>query len=133
MQDSDTYSEDSATYLSAKDVLLAYTLRGVEGLNALPLGKKAHLLRKAIAFCRAEGNETVASALVEYANKKGLVVWPGRGRNIPAEGSTRSYKAQQLKGGDPFVRVSVSALGVRKGQAVTVRFGSRSIELSASS
>jgi hypothetical protein len=124
-------AEDPSRYLSVKDVVLAYTLRGAEGLDALPLENKAHLLRKAVAYCRSEGNEVVATALVEHANKRGLVVWPGRGRGIPSEGSTRSYKAQQLKDQDPFIRLPVSALGASKGQVVTVRFGSGVIEVRA--
>jgi hypothetical protein len=121
--------EDLSRYLSVKDVVLAYTLRGADGLDALPLENKAHLLRKAVAYCRSEGNEVVATALVEHANKRGLVVWPGRGRGIPSEGATRSYKAQQLKDQDPFIRLPVSALRVHKGQVVTVRFGSGVIEV----
>lgn len=122
---------DTAPYLSVKDVVLAYTLRGVEGLDALPLENKSHLLRKAIAFCRSEGNESVATALVEHANKRGLVVWSGRGRGIPVEGATRSYKAQRLNDADPFIRLPVSALGVEKGQVVTVSFRSGVIEVRA--
>lgn len=120
-----------STYLSVKDVVLAYTLRGVDGLDGLPLENKSHLLRKAIAFCRSEGNEAVATALVEHANKRGLVVWSGRGRGIPVEGATRSYKAQQIGTHDPFIRLPVSALNVAKGQVVTVAFRSGVIEVRA--
>jgi hypothetical protein len=122
-------SDDGSTYLSVKDVVLAYTLRGADGLDSLPLEHKSHLLRKAIAFCRLEGNEAVATALVEHANKRGLVVWSGRGRGIPVEGATRSYKAQQLQSADPFIRLPVSALGAKKGQVVTVSFRSGVIEV----
>ena len=73
----------------------------------------------------------LASALVEYANARGIVVWSGRGRGIPQEGSTRSYKAQQLGEADPFIRLPVSALGASKGQVVTVCFQSGVIEVRA--
>lgn len=124
-------TSEGAPYLTVKDVLLAYTLRGAAGLDALPLASKSHLLRKAIAFCRVEGNEEVAAALVEHANKRGLVVWPGRGRGVPSEGATRSYKAQQIKGMDPFIRLPVAALGAKKGQVVTVAFRLGVIEVRA--
>jgi len=118
-------------YLSVKDVVLAFTLRGIEGLATLQLENRAHLLRKAVAFCRSEGNDDVAASLIEYANSRGLVVWSGRGRGIPVEGATRSYKAQQLRDSDPFIRLPVSALSVGKGQAVTVAFRSGVIEVRA--
>lgn len=124
-------ADNEPRYISVKDVIVAYTLRGVDGLNALDLAHKNHLLRKAIAFCRTEGNESVASALVEYANERGIVIWSGRGRGIPQEGNTRSYKAQQLGEADPFIRLPVSALGAKKGQAVTVSFRSGVIEVRA--
>lgn len=123
--------DNEPRYISVKDVIVAYTLRGVDGLKSLDLAHKSHLLRKAIAFCRTEGNEGVASALVEYANARGIVVWSGRGRGIPQEGSTRSYKAQQLGEADPFIRLPVSALGASKGQVVTVCFQSGVIEVRA--
>lgn len=121
----------NSQYLSVKDVIIAYTLRGTEGLDLLRLEDRPHLLRKAVAFCRVEGNEGVATNLVEYANRRGLVVWSGRGRGVPVEGATRSYKAQQLKDADPFIRLPVSALSVGKGQAVTVAFRSGVIEVRA--
>ena len=123
--------DQNSQYLSVKDVIIAYTLRGTEGLALLRLEDRPHLLRKAITFCRVEGSEGVATDLIEYANSQGLVVWSGRGRGIPVEGATRSYKAQQLKDSDPFIRLPVSALSVGKGQAVTVAFRSGVIEVRA--
>lgn len=127
----DDPSTEAERYISVKDVVLAYALRGTEGLDALALEAKSHLLRKAVALCRVEGNNAVAEAIVAYANARGIVVWPGRGRGIPQEGETRSYKAQQLEKQDPFIRLPVSALRVRKGQVVTVRFASGVIEVRA--
>lgn len=129
--DDEAEADNELRYVSVKDLIVTYTLRGADGLNALDLEHKGHLLRKAIAFCRTEGNEAVASALVEYANSRGIVVWSGRGRGIPHEGSTRSYKAQQLGEADPFIRLPVSALGAKKGQVVTVSFRSGVIEVRA--
>lgn len=127
--DDEEYVE--ARHFSAKDVIVAFSLKGAEGLNALDLTSKGHLLRKAVAYCRAEGNEAVASALVEYANIKGIVLWSGRGRGVPSEGSTRSYRAQQLGKSEPFIRLPVGALGVVKSQAVTVVFLTGKIEVRA--
>lgn len=127
----DAEEGDVARYLSVKDIVLAYALRGVEGLDSLGLENKAHLIRRAIAFCRGEESHDVAAALVEYANTRGIIIWSGRGRGTPTDGSTRSYKAQQLKDQEPFIRLPVSALNVAKGQVVTVAFRSGVIEVRA--
>lgn len=122
--------EGMPNYITVKDIVLAYILRGEDGLDVLDLAHKPHLLRKAVAFCRAEENEAVAQGLVKYANERGIVLWSGRGRaGPPMEGQTRSYKAQQIGTTDPFIRLPVSALKVSKGQAVTVRFAAGVIEV----
>ena len=124
-----TEDTDSSRYLNVKDIILAYTMKGAAGLDTLDLTSKSHLIRKAVAYCRTEERHDVADALVEYANIHGLIVWSGRGRGTPVEGSTRSYRAQQLKGQEPFIRLPVSSLHVEKGQAVTVAFRSGIIEV----
>lgn len=125
-------SEGSSGYITAKDIVVAYLLRGAEGLECWDLAQKAHLLRKAVAYCRLEGSDDVAQELVQYANERGIVLWSGRGKaGPPTAGQVRSYKAQQIGRGDPFIRLPVSALNVVKGQAVTVRFGAGVVEVSA--
>jgi hypothetical protein len=46
----------------------------------------------------------------------------GRGRSAPSPGETRSYKAQQVKTGGPFLRLPLDVLGVKKAGVIRVRF-----------
>jgi len=45
-----------------------------------------------------------------------------RGKEPPRTGETRDYKAQQVKGGTPFLRLNLSVLGIKKGEGVRVEF-----------
>lgn len=46
----------------------------------------------------------------------------GRGRTAPKAGDERDYKAQKIGTNEPFLRLPLSVLGVKKGEAVTVLF-----------
>lgn len=47
---------------------------------------------------------------------------PHRGRIAPQTGDERDYKAQQVNDTDPYLRLPLSTLGVKKGDVVRVRF-----------
>jgi hypothetical protein len=109
--------------ISVKDILIAATMSGSAGLDDIGAEDKVHLLRKAAEFCAQQGKGDIETVIVAYANARGLCLWPGRGRGVPVAGETRSYKTQQVgTDGDPFIRLPISALGVKKGDVVTVEF-----------
>jgi hypothetical protein len=45
-----------------------------------------------------------------------------RGRTAPKPGETRTYKAQQIKNGGPFLRLPLDSLEINKGGSVRVSF-----------
>jgi hypothetical protein len=115
-------------YISVKDLVVAFTLKGDNGLDDLKLTDKAHLLRRAITYCaESQVSHSVRDGLLAYAHSRGISVWSGRGRGAPEIGETRSYKAQQVTDQDPFIRLPLKSLNITKGQIVTASFKNGSI------
>ena len=104
---------------SFKDVQIAYLMHGPEGLeDLLKDGCSKTTLRRAYKEFVKAGREVgdFEQWLIQTIGS------PGRGRSTPKVGETRSYKAQQIKQGSPFLRLPLNSLGIRKGKVVRVKF-----------
>jgi hypothetical protein len=107
--------------LSYKDVQIAYLADGVSAVEKLlNEGRTSRAaVRKALDALRQQG---AAAATLDDFVKTHLGQGRRRGRSAPLAGTDRTYRAQKLETGSPFVRLPLEALGVKKGGLVTVRF-----------
>jgi hypothetical protein len=108
------------TLVSYKDVQLAYLLEGVDAVaRQWRTGNVSKsTVRRAVKKLQ-EANEEVAKLERWVVENVGPI---GRGRSAPQAGETRSYKAQQIGDGGPFLRLPLDSLGVRKTDFVRVHF-----------
>ena len=106
--------------LGFKDVQIAYMIDGVAGVEKLINDKKASksAVRRALKEFSKAGRE-VAPLEKWVVENVGPV---GRGRKTPSHGDVRTYRAQQIQAGGPFIRLPLDALGVSKGNSVRVAF-----------
>lgn len=105
--------------MSYKDVQILFLSDGlskVEKLLNAGLISKGSLRRAAKEF---EGNKN-AQAFVDFvAAKTGN---GRRGRRAPLNNENREYLAQQVKDGSLFIRLPVSSIVAKKGEAVVATF-----------
>lgn len=108
------------TLVSYKDVQLAYLLEGVDAVDRLWRAGNVSkaTVRRAVKKLQ-EANEEVAALERWVVEQVGPI---GRGRTAPQPGETRSYRAQQIGGGGPFLRLPLDSLGVKKTDSVRVLF-----------
>jgi len=106
--------------VSYKDIQIAYLVDGVAGVKALWEADSASksTIRRAVKQLQETKEDT--SELERWvAENIGAI---GRGRSAPQQGETRTYKAQQINNGGPFLRLPLDSLGVKKGAVVRVKF-----------
>ncbi|MDP2339432.1 MAG: hypothetical protein Q8O67_00630 [Deltaproteobacteria bacterium] len=110
----------SGKRLSYKDIQIAYLSDGVAAVERLLKDGKASrgAVRKALDALRQQG--AAAATLDDFV--KTHIGQGRRGRSAPLVGTDRTYRAQKLATGSPFLRLPLEALGVKKGGLVTVRF-----------
>ena len=114
------------TLTNFKDVQIRFMAEGIQGVRTMH-GEVDGGLSKSVLWNAVNqmasgfnSDELQAFAVECYgAPSEG----GGRGRSAPSVGTSRSYKAQQLKGGGgPFLRLPLDTLNVSKGAAVGVHF-----------
>jgi hypothetical protein len=106
--------------LSYKDIQIHYLADGVSAVEKLLNEGRASraAVRKALDALRQQG--AAAATLDDFV--KTHIGQGRRGRTAPLVGTDRTYRAQKLTTGSPFVRLPLEAIGVKKGGLVTVRF-----------
>lgn len=106
--------------LSYKDIQIAFLSDGVSAVEKLLKDGRASrgAVRKALDALRQQG--AAAATLDDFV--KTHIGQGRRGRSAPLVGTDRTYRAQKLNTGSPFLRLPLEALGVKKGGLVTVRF-----------
>ena len=106
--------------LSYKDIQIAFLSDGVSAVEKLLKDGRASrgAVRKALDALRQQG--AAAATLDDFV--KTHIGQGRRGRTAPLVGTDRTYRAQKLSTGSPFLRLPLEALGVKKGGLVTVRF-----------
>ena len=106
--------------LSYKDIQISYLADGIGAVEKLLNSGKVSraAVRKALEALRQQG--AAAATLDDFV--KANLGEGRRGRTAPLVGTERTYRAQKLETGSPFVRLPLDALGVKKGGVVTVRF-----------
>ena len=106
--------------LSYKDIQIHYLADGVSAVEKLLNEGRASraAIRKALDALRQQG--AAAATLDDFV--KTNIGQGRRGRTAPLVGTDRTYRAQKLATGSPFVRLPLEAIGVKKGGLVTVRF-----------
>jgi hypothetical protein len=105
-----------------KDVIIMFLAEGLSLVEKnVEMGKvSVSAVRKAAADLQGQFPER-ADLLQAFAEKVQPVSL-GRGRTPAKIGDERDYKAQKIGEGEPFLRLPLSVLGVKKGQILTVRF-----------
>ena len=118
---------EKRTTVSFKDVQIAYLMSGVGAIESLVNGGRVSkpTVRRALRELEASGRnvEPLERWVAEHFGSVGA----GRGRTPPGSGDTRTYKAQQVKTGGPFLRLPLDVLGVKKAGSIRVRFERDSI------
>ncbi len=106
--------------LSYKDLQIVYLSDGVGAVEKLLKDGKVSraAVRKALEALREQG--AAAATLDDFV--KANIGQGRRGRTAPLVGTDRTYRAQKLSTGSPFLRLPLEALGVKKGGLVTVKF-----------
>lgn len=115
-----TKKKEKRTLVSYKDIQIAYLMEGLDGVQQVWTDGNASkaTIRRAVKLLQETSSNT-AELERWVADNIGAI---GRGRTAPKPGETRSYKAQQIKNGGPFLRLPLDSLGVIKGKVVRVRF-----------
>lgn len=124
-----------ATKVEMKDVVLALTMEGIDGVRALHKASGIALATfdKAGAFLAEKGRDEDRLALADLSDE----LYPNegtgeRGRPAPRVGETRTYSVQQVGDGALFFRCPVDLLpGMRKGASVRVTFTADGITVRA--
>lgn len=115
-------------HVSHKDIQLTFLDEGLEGVRQR--FAEGQVSAKVIARAVDElGNRNGVSD-TDLNALRGFVteITPApklagrRGKQPPAVGETRTYKAQQVKTGGPFLRLTLDTLGIAKGDPVEVSF-----------
>lgn len=121
--------KEKGPLVSYKDVQITYLTQGVDGVAGIWKSGNASkpTIRRAVKRLQESGQDT-ADLERWVAENIGAV---GRGRSAPKPGETRSYKAQQIKTGGPFLRLPLDSLGITKGKVVRVRFEEERIIVSS--
>lgn len=116
---------DKKSVKSFKDVQISYLMEGlpaIENMYKEGLASKT-TLRKALKKLQESGQDV--KSLEEWVIEQfGASV---RGRSSPMSGETRTYRAQQVTGSGPFLRLPLEVLDIKKGELVRVRFGENDI------
>jgi len=114
--------------VSFKDVQIAYLMEGVTQVDSMFQNGKASktTVRRALRELKTAGRDVreLENWVIDHFGST------GRGRAAPSMGETRSYKAQQVRTGGPFLRLPLDVLGVDKGNAIRVRFDNNQIIVS---
>jgi hypothetical protein len=106
--------------VSYKDIQIIYLSEGVSAVDKLM--KEGRVSRGAVRKALDALRQAGASAATLDDFVKTHIGQGRRGRSAPLVGTERTYRAQKLETGSPFLRLPLEALGVKKGGIVTVRF-----------
>ncbi len=110
------------TRISNKDLQVAFLVNGIEGVQAMTsdnVPAKA-TLQAAIDSLENLGQEV--APLIAFMDTLHPAGDGSRGRSAPQNGDTRTYKAQVVKDGAPFLRLPLDTLKAMKGENITVAF-----------
>jgi hypothetical protein len=110
---------------TVKDVIVALSMTAASRVQArlAEIEPSLVVLRKAYRQAENSGRADMVGVLEEFARERGYLLDGIRGRSAPKPGEKRKYKVQQLQNGNPFLRLSTSAMGAKKGDVVVVIFG----------
>lgn len=108
-----------------KDLVITFLSKGPEAVTeAVQAGMVTGIVAARALTHLRKSDPSKVDALQQAITDGGLLP-PGskdRGRSAPVVGECRKYSAQQLSGGDAFIRLPLGALGVKKGAKVSVSF-----------
>lgn len=107
--------------ISFKDLQIAYLKDGIRSISDLykenQISKAA--IRRAFDALQQTNSEVTSFKKWIHENFKS----GPRGRATPGSGQERSYRAQEVHKGKPFLRLPLNALQIQKGQIISVTFG----------
>ena len=106
--------------LSFKDVQIAFLLNGLNDIERLFKSGRisAAMIRRALENFDAPQKDMVP--LADWVKEN---LGSGkRGRSAPRGGQVKTYIAQQIGDGPPFLRLPLSTLSIEKGEGIQVRF-----------
>ena len=112
----------STTRISNKDIQVAFLVNGVNGVSdmvAENVPAKATLQAAVDALENLGQDVSLLIAFMETLHPAGDGT---RGRSAPQNGDVRTYKAQVVKDGGPFLRLPLDTLNAMKGENMTVAF-----------
>ena len=109
--------------ITHKDVVIMFLAEGLSLIEKnFQSGKVTITALRRAALDLKESYPERSDLLTAFVDKVQPVQPAGRGRTAPKAGDERDYKAQKIGTNEPFLRLPLSVLGVKKGEAVTVFF-----------
>lgn len=112
----------SNTRISNKDLQVAFLVNGIEGVQAMTADNVPAKATLQAAIDSLENLGQEVAPLVAFMELLHPAGDGSRGRSAPQNGETRTYKAQVVKGGSPFLRLPLDTLKADKGEDITVAF-----------
>ena len=109
--------------ITYKDVVIMFLAEGLSPIEKnFQSGKVTITALRRAALDLKESYPERSDLLTAFVDKVQPVQPAVRGRTAPKAGDERDYKAQKIGTNEPFLRLPLSVLGVKKGEAVTVLF-----------
>ncbi|MEM7494626.1 MAG: hypothetical protein AAF471_00465 [Myxococcota bacterium] len=108
--------------LSFKDVQIGYLMNGVPYVEQVHKHGKASsaTIRRAFSHLQSSGGQGAATLGKWIQDNLGGI--GTRGRSSPKIGQQRAYRVQEIKDGDPFLRLPLRSMRVNKGENLVVQF-----------
>mgnify|MGYP005656841609 CR=1 FL=1 len=112
----------SNTRISNKDLQVAFLVNGIDGVRAMTADSVPAKATLQAAIDSLENLGQEVAPLVAFMETLHPASDGSRGRSAPQNGETRTYKAQVVKDGSPFLRLPLDTLKAMKGEDITVAF-----------
>jgi len=110
------------TRIQNSAIQIAFLVHGMDGVQAMTADNVPAKATFQLAIDSLENLGQDVSPLIAFMDTLHPAGDGSRGRSAPEVGDTRTYKAQVVKDGAPFLRLPLDTLKAMKGENITVAF-----------
>jgi len=110
------------TRIQNSAIQIAFLVHGMDGVQAMTADSVPAKATFQLAIDSLENLGQDVSPLIAFMDTLHPAGDGSRGRSAPEVGDTRTYKAQVVKDGAPFLRLPLDTLKAMKGENITVAF-----------